>query len=107
MSLSVKEITYTDSKSFSVELEFIVACSRVEGIDLIKLTLNNQDMLKRFENSAIKLLKAMKRDGIIKLYLFEKELGSTEKMESIYLLNKFPDLLDVKELSESSIYIKL
>ncbi len=107
MSLSVKEITYTDLKSFSVELEFIVACSRVEGIDLIKLSLRNQDMSKRFENSAIKLLKAMKRDGIIKLYLFEKDLASSQKMESVYLLNKFPRLADTGELSESSVYIKL
>ncbi len=107
MSYSVKEITYIDLKSFSVELEFIIACSRVEGYDLIKLTLANENMLKRFETSAVKLLKAMKRDGVIKLYLFEKELSDPEKMESIYLLNKFPKLSEIESLSEKSIYIKL
>lgn len=107
MSFSVKEITYKDLKSFSVELEFIIACSRVEGIDLLKLSLLNENMAKRFENSAIKLLRAMKRDGIIKLYLFERDLGVQEKMESVYLLNKFPSLSEIKELTESSIYVKL
>ena len=84
MSFSVKEVTYTDLKSFSVELEFIIACSKVEGIDLVKLTLSNENMSKRFFNSAVKFLKAMKRDGVIKLFLFENDLASAEKMESIY-----------------------
>lgn len=107
MSFSTKEITYTDPGSFSVELEFTVACSRVEGVDLLKLSLANSDMAKRFQSSAAKLLKAMKRDGIIKLFVFENELASQEKMESIYLLNKFPELTFIEERSDTNIYIKL
>ena len=107
MSFSVKEITYTDPGSFSVELEFTVACSRVEGIDLIKLSLANLDMAKRFKSTAAKLLRAMKRDGVIKLFVFENELDLPEKMESVYLLNKFPELGSVEEHSETNIYIKL
>ena len=107
MSFSLKEITYTDPGSFSVELEFAVACLRVEGADLIKLSLANTDMAKRFRSTATKLLKAMKRDGIIKLFVFENELGMPEKMESVYLLNKFPELSHIGEGSETSVYIKL
>lgn len=107
MPFSLKEITYTDLKSFSVELEFIIACSKVEGTELIKLSLINEDMTARFANSARKLLKSMKKDGVIKLYLFENELDSQEKMESVYLLNKFPSLANIEDLSENSIYIKL
>lgn len=107
MLFSVKEITYTDSKNLSVELEFIIACSKVEGAELIKLKLLNENMAGRFANSAARLLKSMKKDGIIKLYLFENELSSQEKMESVYLLNKFPSLSDIKEFSQTDIYIKL
>ena len=107
MSFSVKEITYTDPNSLLVELEFTVACSRVEGIDLLKLSLVNLDMSKRFQSSSAKLLKAMKRDGVIKLFVFENELSSQEKMESVYLLNKFPELSLIEERSETNVYIKL
>lgn len=107
MSFSVKEITYSDPASFSVELEFTVACSRVEGVDLLKLSLVNSEMANRFRSTATKLLKAMKRDGVIKLFVFENELNMQEKMESVYLLNKFPELSLSDELSETEIYIKL
>ena len=107
MSFSVKEITYSDQNSFSVELEFTVACSRVEGSDLIKLVLANHDSAKRFRSSATKLLKAMKRDGIIKIFVFENELDSQEKMESVYLLNKFPELSRIDSASDTSVYVKL
>ena len=107
MSFSVKEITYTDPCSFSVELEFIVACARVEGIDLLKLSLSNIDMAGKFQSVAAKLLKAMKRDGVIKLFVFEKELNSQEKMEGVYLLNKFPELAQIENYSETDIFIKL
>lgn len=107
MSFSVKQITYTDSNSFSVELEFTIACSRVEGIDLLKLSLANPDSSKKFQSSATRLLKTMKRDGIIKLFVFENELNLQEKMESVYLLNKFPELSFIEEHSENNIYIKL
>ena len=107
MSFSVKEITYTDPQSFSTELEFTVACSRVEGVDLLKLSLLNSDMANRFRSTAAKLLRAMKRDGVIKLFVFESELNVQEKMESVYLLNKFPELSLNDKLSETDIYIKL
>lgn len=107
MSLSVHNVIYKDLKSLSVELEFTVACCRVEGSELIKLNLGNEDAAAKFHSSATKLLKMMKRDGVIQLFLFENELKSQDKMEAVYLLNKFPFLADIEILSENSIYVKL
>ena len=78
-----------------------------ENTTLSALSGTSNTVISTAETSAVKLLKAMKRDGIIKLYLFEKELSDPEKMESIYLLNKFPELSEIEILSEKSIYVKL
>ena len=61
MSLSLHTINYRDAKALATELEFIVACSKVEGRELIKLTLANEDSLLRFKNAATRILKNMKR----------------------------------------------
>ena len=107
MSISLNNIKFVDTKNLSVELEFIVACSRIAGNELIKIALINQDMADKFKSAAARILKSMKRDGIIKLFVFENELSLQEKTESVYLLNKFPFLSDVKEASGSVIYVKL
>ena len=107
MSVSIHNITYKDSKELSVELEFIVACNRVEGNELINIVLTNSEMLSRFRNSATKILRAMKREGIIQLFVFENELNIQEKMESVYLLNKFSFLTNECQNRENSIFIKL
>ena len=107
MSLYVRTIKYKDTKELSVELEFLSACAKVEGHELMKLVLENTEMQTRFKNCASKLLRAMKRDGVIKLFVFESELESTEKMETIYLINKFPDLASIDSYSDNAIYVKL
>ena len=107
MSISVHNVTYKDLKELSVELEYIVACNRVAANELINIILENVDMLSRFRNSATKILKGMKRDGVIQLFVFEDELNIQEKMESIYLLNKFSFLSKENKGRENSVYIKL
>ena len=108
MSLFLHGINYKDAKTLQTELEFIVACNKVEGKELIKLSLLNEEALLRFKNAATRILKNMKRDGVIKLFLFENEFSSEEKMETIYMMNKFPFLFESEEpRSESSLYIKI
>ena len=107
MSVSSHKIKYTDTKALLVELEFIIACSKVEGNELIKISLQNTDTIDKFRASALRLLKSIKKDGIIQLFVFEDDLASTEKTESVYLLNKFPFLADNETLSPSSVYVKL
>lgn len=107
MRLAIHEIEYRDTSSLSSEIEFAVACDRVEGKDLINIRLKNQNSVSKFVSASSKLLRAMKRDGIIQLFVFESDLQDTEKMETVYLLNKFPDLSEVEKYGEGSVFIKL
>ncbi len=107
MNFTNQKIKYRDMKDLSVQLEFIVACNKVQGNELINVSLENTEAASRFRSSAIKLLRAMKRDGVIKLFVFENDLGNFEKMETVYMINKFPFLSEIKKLSETTVYIKL
>ena len=107
MSLSMHNIKFTDAKELSVEIEFIIACSKVEGNELIKITLENTDMQQKFKTAASRLLKSIKKDGVIQLFVFEDDLNATEKTESVYLLNKYPSLVTGNEPNPNSVYVKL
>ena len=107
MSISLHKIKFTDAKDLSVELEFIIACNRVAGNELIKIVLENEDMKDKFRSSSSRLLKSIKKDGVIQLFVFENELTASEKTESIYLLNKFPYLLENADESLCAVYVKL
>ena len=106
MDISVYDIEYRDKKSLSTELSFAVACERVKGNELLNVRLTNPECASTFRNSATSLLRAMKRDGVISLFVFEDELASADKTECSYLLNKYPDLSGVA-VSDAGIYIKL
>lgn len=107
MSLSLHKITFSEPKVLSVELEFIIACNKVEGNELIKITLENTEMIQKFKSSATRHLRSAKKDGAIRLFVFEDELTHQEKTESVYLLNKYPTLGENCECDPASIYIKL
>lgn len=106
MSLSSHSIRFTDSKELSVELEFIIACNKIEGNELVKLELENTECTQKFRSAAARHLKTAKKDGVIRLFVFEDEL-SQEKTESIYLLNKYPSLAEKSKDETGIIYIKL
>lgn len=107
MEISVHRIEYTDSKGLFTELNFIIACDRVSHKELINVCLANEGVAETFRNSATRILKAMKREGTIQLFVFEPEIDNSEKTESVYLLNKFPELSEQSTGNPNSIFIKL
>ena len=107
MSISVHTVKYTSTKDLSVELEFIIACNKISGNELIMITLENTDMQQKFKNGATRLLKSMKKDNVIQLFVFADELSLDEKTESVYLLNKFPSLIEDYDTNQNTVYIKI
>lgn len=107
MSLTLHKIKFTDIKNLSVEIEFIIACSRIEGNELIKLSLENTEAEQKFKTAVSKVLRSIKKDGVIQLFVFENELKEQDKTESVYLLNKFPFLSGAEESDSCSVYMKL
>ena len=103
----VHSLEYKDYASMVTEIHFLIACDKVSGADLIKIELKNTEVTKRFISSVTRFLRALKKDGIIKLFVFESELSLSDKMESVYLINKFPMLQKESGGSESAVYIKL
>jgi hypothetical protein len=86
---------------------FDISCDRVAGKDLILVTLDNESASRRFISALTKLLRTMKRAGDIKIYLFESELDQSDKMESVYLINKYPKLASHESRRDSAVFIKL
>ena len=107
MSFSVHNLKYKDYNDLATEIEFIIACNRIKGEELVKITLSNIEMQDRFQNAITKHLRAMKRDGAIKMFIFEPGLESQEKTESIYLINKFPFLSELQSYDNNTVYIKI
>ena len=107
MEVAVHRIEYKDSKTLFTELHFVIACDRISHKDLINVRLANENAAETFRNSATRILKAMKRDGTIKLFVFESDINNTEKTEVVYLLNKFPELSDITDENPNSIFVKL
>ena len=62
MNIGVHKIEYKDSREFSTELEFIIACDRVSGKELINISLINTEKITSFKNFITRHLKSMKRD---------------------------------------------
>jgi hypothetical protein len=106
MDITVNTIEYKDKRSLGTELLFIIACEKVKGSELVNVRLANVESAATFRNSAAAILRKLKRDGVISLFVFEDEIASSDKTECIYLLNKFPSLAEM-EASEMGIYIKL
>ena len=107
MEQFVHSLEYIDNASMITEIHFYIACDKISGADLTKIELKNKEVSKKFVSSATRFLKTLKKDGVIKLFIFESDLLNAEKMEAVYLTNKFPSLQNLPSYDESSIYIKL
>ena len=107
MEFKVYEITYKDIRDLVMQLEFLVASGRVEGRELIGFKVLNEDFESKGKNHISKILRGMKRDGIVKLFVFENDLFNHEKMESVYMINKFPSLLKKEKTSSDTVYVKI
>ena len=104
--LKTRFIKYKNIKSLNTDLLYAIAAERASGQEIACVALENTELTKTFISSASKILKALKRDGYIRLFVFEYELLDSDKMETVYMQNKFP-FLSQTEGRESVIYVKL
>ena len=104
---SIKKFKFTEYKELLKELEFTVACEKVAGNELLIIEEESNSAGSKFMQSALRALKLMKRDGVITLFVRACDISNPEKMEGVYLLNKFPQISEADNLSETKIYIKL
>jgi len=106
LNFRTRIVKYKNMRSLNTDLLYAIAAERAAGHEIACVELENNELADAFIRSSSKILKALKRDGYIRLYIFESELSDTDKMETVYMINKFPFLSD-SERREAVIYIKL
>ena len=93
----------------NTELRFIFASAKVEGRELLRLDMPLCDSEKesaRIGGCVIKVLRTLKKDGIIAFYV-NKDGFSAGSTEAIFLLNKYGEYICDDASKSMSIYIKL
>ena len=102
----MKYVTLTPTAAASAVLEteimFSVASARAQGIDFLKIDTKAGGV----KNAAEKLLRQLKKQGRIQLFVDAGELRGSST-EAQYLINKYPDALDVFENGEEAIIVKI
>lgn len=93
-----------NSDSTATEIMFEIAGARADGIELIRF--NILDPTDKILSGVIKLLKEMKRKGMIQFFASAKSF-SDNTTEANYLINKYPDVIGVQNDGEAFLYIKL
>ncbi len=68
--------------------------------------LENKESLSAFRNASLKILRKLKKQGIIQTFIFGEEISEV-KTETQYLLNKIPSLPEVLADFEVSVCVKL
>lgn len=98
MNIKTFKITGNTRNLIKTELMFFSAAARSADIRLIKLVIENKDPKKSTEmlqNHVDSVLRSMKRQGLIELFVFSKDTTKVTEIE--YLNNKFPQLEPISE----------
>ena len=102
----MKYVTLTPSASVSSVLEtevmFSVASARAQGIEFLKIDTKESGV----KNAVAKVLRQLKKQGRIQLFVDASELRGSST-EAQYLINKYPDAIDVFENGEEAVIVKI
>ena len=96
MNLVTNTLTGTASDLIKTEIMYFVAAAKAVEKDLIKLEVNS------YVDTAEKILKVMKREGKIQLFVFSDSLNE-KTTETEYLKNKYPELHEIE--SKTSFFL--
>ena len=93
----------------NTEMRFLFASARVDGEELVRLDLplgEDEKENSRLTGSVIKVLRTLKKDGVIQFYV-NKEGFAVASTEASFLLNKYGDFIAEGASDPSYIYVKL
>jgi hypothetical protein len=97
--------TASASTALETEIMFSVASARAQKIEFLKI-----DIGREKEGGAraavLKLLRLLKKQGRIQLFVDVRDLRGTST-EAQYLINKYPDALEVFGADEAAIIVKI
>ncbi|MBQ8689137.1 MAG: hypothetical protein IJ515_02100 [Clostridia bacterium] len=87
------------------EILYNVASARVNQFEILKLLPSAGDG-ERALTAAVKVLKGLKRQGRIRLFILSENLFS-DTTEAEYLRNKYPDIAQILADKEKSIIVMI
>ena len=94
MELVTWELTGKSVTEMTTEIRFFIANCNVRGVDVFKLNIKkvfNSEREERRLISVTRILYAIKRAGLIQLYIHSKELEGNST-EAAYINNKYPNI---------------
>lgn len=105
MKLNSFNLTKTNASILETDILFAIASTRAREIELLELNISDEGFTKIYESS-VKILKKLKKQGKIQIYISSEEFFGTSK-EAMYLKNKYPELDEVCEGKAQKILIKI
>jgi hypothetical protein len=108
MNIQTYELTGNSADLLITEIMFFVASARAVKSELVRLSIKERldsECQDKHIEAVNKILRTMKRNGSIQLFIFSRELKNAST-EAEYLKNKFPKLSDIN-LSEDYFIVKL
>lgn len=107
MKLSTKYIKYESMKSLDIELKLNIAIAKVDGNDLLVNALSNEEAAGLFVKNSVKILKKLKKQGIIQFFVYCDDMSDVLKTETAYILNKFPSIRELLPQNKVFFVIRL
>ena len=98
-------LTSSNQSIAETEILYSIASARANQMDFLKLILN-LDQGEKIATNTTRVLKSLKKQGRIELYISSDELGG-DSTEAEYLRNKFPEICNIRNENETSIIIKI
>jgi hypothetical protein len=100
------EIEWNSAKGCETELIYRIADGRALGAEVIALELIGTGDSAKFNNTSRRVLKRLKKQGIIQFFLLSDETDE-KKTEVAYLKNKYPDIKSFEDGDKTTLFIKL
>ena len=96
MEITTHELTGSNINLLRTEILYFIVSARALNKDLIRLNFSgfDPDKIEAKVLSVIRILKSVKREGRIQLYIHSSDLNGNST-ESQYLLNKYPSLSEL------------
>lgn len=93
----------------NTEIRFLFASARVDGEELVRLDIplcENEKEDTRINGCVIKVLRTLKKEGVIQFYV-NKESFAAGSTEASFLLNKYGEFILDGGRESAYIYVKL
>lgn len=93
----------------NTEMRFIFASAKVDGEELVRLEFQREENDKendRIEGCIIKVLRRLKKEGIIQFYV-NKDGFDANSTEATYLLNKYGEYINGSGEYSGFVYAKI